>query len=183
MYLEASAELIARARHDRAAFAEVYDLYLRRVYTFCLSRCRNSDEAEDLTAQTFERALHAIGRYDDRGKPLSSWLFTIAAHLVVDHARERARNAGGDVSLDTRHDTGGGPEAQVAEWESDLEMRSLIATLPPEQQRALQLRYWQERSIAEVAREMGRNENAAKQLLHRAIRTLRLRLGEGTLHG
>jgi RNA polymerase sigma factor (sigma-70 family) len=75
------------------------------------------------------------------------------------------------------------PEDQVEEWERDGEIRSLMSTLPRDQQRALRLRYWQQRSVAEVALEMGRNENAAKQLLHRAIRNLRLRLKEGTKHG
>lgn len=139
-YVEASAALIERVGRDRAALAELYDLYVRRVYAFCLSRAGNEDEAEDLTAQTFERALHAIGRYEDRGRPLSSWLLTIAARLLLYGARERARFAEGDVEIGDMWAHDPTPEAQVEEWERDGEIRSLISTLPNDQQRAIRLR-------------------------------------------
>jgi len=88
---EAEPELIARARSDRGAFAALYDLYVGRIYAFCAVHSRTREEAEDLTAQTFERALNAIARYETRGAPMSSWLFRIAANLITDRGRRGAQ--------------------------------------------------------------------------------------------
>ena len=82
MRSEAEPALIAQARHDRAAFAALYDLYVTRVYAFCAVHSTSREDAEDLTAQTFERALHAISHYEERGQPFSAWLLRIAAHAA-----------------------------------------------------------------------------------------------------
>ncbi len=176
---EAPAELIERAKHDRAAFGELYDLYLRRVYAFCLARSKDQQEAEDLTAQTFERALVAIERYEHRGAPLSSWLFRIAANLVTDQARRRGGLVlMGDNSLPEPVDTADlNPEEQVVRWERAAWLRSHLSALPPDQQRALRLRFWEGNSVAEVAARLNRNENATKQLLHRAMQNVRRSIG------
>lgn len=71
MAIEADAELIERARYDRAAFGDLYRLYVNRIYLFCLTHTGHHEQAEDLTSQTFERALRTIHRYDDRGTPFS----------------------------------------------------------------------------------------------------------------
>lgn len=177
---EASAALIERARHDRVAFGELYDLYLRRVYAFSLTHTRDRDEAEDVTAATFERALNAIGRYEDRGAPLSSWLFRIAANIVTDRYRRESRvHTLGDEPVPEDRLEGQGeedPQVQVERWERAAVLREQIASLAPDQQDAIRLRYLEGLSLAEVAERMGRNENATKQLLHRATTSLRARL-------
>lgn len=75
---EATADLVNRARrHDQDAFGELYDLYVDRVYAFRLTythNCHltythNCHDAEDVTSHTFEQALVAIDRYEDRGTP------------------------------------------------------------------------------------------------------------------
>lgn len=179
--IEATAELIEHAHTDRDAFGELYDLYLHRVYAFCLAHTRHHHEAEDLTAQTFERALHAIGRYEHRGAPFSSWLFRIAANLATDRVRQgRQLVVLGDTST---QGAGAGisnepdPEDWVVRWERATWLRSHIAGLPPDQEQALQLRFWGGQSVAEVAVQLNRTENATKQLLHRAVENLRARLG------
>ena len=179
MYSEAGAHLIERARHDSAAFGEIYDLYVRRVYAFCLSHTGNKEVAEDLTSQTFERALGAIARYEPRGAPLSSWLFRIAANLITDRGRQSRRIVflGDDPLPEPRFDPAAEdrPEAVVERWERATALRDLMAGLPDDQQEALRLRYWNGMSVAEVAARLGRNENATKQLLFRAVTGLRRR--------
>jgi RNA polymerase sigma-70 factor (ECF subfamily) len=181
MYPEASSELIKRARSDRTAFGELYDLYLQRVYAFCLARTKDRDEAEDVVAQTFERALNAIGRYEDRGAPCSGWLLRIAANVMIDHARRHGRviRLDDDESLGSQLDRAdeSDPSVSIERWERVAWLRAQLVTLPADQQQAIRLRYWRGLSVAEVARHMGRNENATKQLLHRAVANLRARLG------
>jgi RNA polymerase sigma-70 factor (ECF subfamily) len=178
---EASGALIERARTDRSAFGDLYDLYVRRVYAFCLSKTGNRDEAEDVTAATFERALNAIGRYEDRGAPLSSWLFRIAANIIVDRGRQggRVTNLGDDPVPEDRIDRAPeeDPQVQVEQWERAAALRERINALPDDQREAIRLRYMEGLSVAEVVERVGRNENATKQLLHRAMTTLRSRMG------
>jgi RNA polymerase sigma-70 factor (ECF subfamily) len=181
MYPEASGALIERARRDRSAFGELYDLYVRRVYAFSLTQTGDRDEAEDVTAATFERALNAIGRYEDRGAPLSSWLFRIAANIVADRHRQggRVQVLGDDPVPEDRLDRPPeeDPQAQVERWERAAALRERIEALAPDQREAIRLRYLEGLSVAEVAERVGRNENATKQLLHRAMTTLRSRMG------
>jgi RNA polymerase sigma-70 factor (ECF subfamily) len=186
MHPEAGADLIERARHDRIAFGAIYDLYVRRVYAFCLSHTGNKEVAEDVTSQTFERALGAIARYQHRGAPLSSWLFRIAANLITDRSRQSGRVVllGDDPPPESRldHPSEPQPDEVVERWERAASIRSLMADLPADQQEALRLRYWDGMAVAEVAVRLGRNENATKQLLFRATTGLRRRIDRQGSH-
>jgi RNA polymerase sigma-70 factor (ECF subfamily) len=176
---EASTQLIDRAKGDRAAFGHLYDLYVHRIYGFALGHTRTREDAEDLTAQTFERALAAIGRYQPGGAPFSAWLFRIAANLAVDRARRTGRvTLLGDEDLP---DTGASgheadPPEMVERWERANWLLDQVTVLTPEQQQAVQLRFWGEQTFAEIGEAMGRSEVAAKQLVYRAVRGLRLQI-------
>lgn len=176
---EASPELIERAKRDRTAFGHLYDLYVHRVYGFALGHTRTREEAEDVTAQTFEQALAGIARYEARGTPFSAWLYRIAANLAIDRTRRR----GGAVLLGedalpvqpTRNPEDD-PPGVVERWERANWLLDRLAVLPAEQRQAVELRFWGERSFAEIGEAMGRSEAAAKQLVYRAIRGLRIHI-------
>lgn len=180
MQEEADAAHIERAKRDPAAFGDLYRLYLRRIYAFCLAHSAARDEAEDLTAQTFERALRALPRYQSRGAPLSSWLFRIASNLVVDQGRRRGRTINlGDEPVPEPVDSRQAdnlPAVLVERWERAGTLSAYIASLPADQQLAIQFRYGEDQTVPEVAARMGRSEGATKQLLRRALRSLRERL-------
>jgi len=176
---EASAELIARARHDRAAFAQVYRMYLNRIYSFFLAHTGQREQAEDLTSLTFERALRTIDRYEDRGKPLSRWLFRIAGNTLA----ERIRRDGhailvNDAALRDEAETTPSPDQRVEHWERVIWLQTHIATLSVDQQMVLQLRFWDDLAIPDVAARMGRTEAATRRVLSRAVVALRMRLAE-----
>jgi RNA polymerase sigma-70 factor (ECF subfamily) len=175
MHPEASPDLVERAKRDRAAFGELYDIYVQRVYGFCLVHSKNREEAEDLTAQTFERALGAIGRYEQQGAPFSAWLFRIAARLAIDRARRSSRVTTTDdlPEPDPRERPDESPSAVVERWERAVWLLGHVEHLPLEQQQAVQLRFWEEHSFAEIGERLGRSEEAAKQLVYRALRGLR----------
>ncbi len=172
---QVSPDVIARARHDRAAFGEIYDHYLPRVYAFCRLHSASREEAEDLTAHTFECALDAIGRYDDRGLPLSAWLLRIAANAATDRSR-RAGNRADHTRLLELHQTTNG----LRQWEQTYWLRGHVEALPADQQQVVHLRFYEDQSFAEVASRMGRSEGAVKQLLRCALATLQVRLMEET---
>ena len=168
---EAPPALIAQARTDRAAFGHLYDLYVRRVYAFCALGGRTREEAEDLTAQTFERALRAIGRYEERGAPFSAWLLRIAAHVVADRARRAEPLDDADPFDDDNSARDAEPD-WVAEWEVATWLRGHLAALSEDQRQVVRLRYYDDRSFGDVAVRMDRSENAVKHLLRRALAAL-----------
>ena len=179
---EVGAGLIARARHDRAAFSEIYRHYVRRVYAFCRAHSRTQEEAEDLTTQTFERALCAIDRYEDRTGRFSSWLLRIASNAAIDRGRRSGHEVPVGDEIDTLADAAWVGRDETARWIDDWEraawIRTHLSTLPVEQQRVVHLRFFEDRSFGDVAVEMDRSEGAVKQLAQRALKALRGRMNE-----
>jgi len=133
MGTEASAELIARARHDRAAFGDLYVFYVRRVYAYCLVPTGYREQAEDLTSATFERALRTLNRYEDRGACFSTWLLQIAANTLVEQIRREKRVIlMDDISLraiveDHALSEITDPAQQVVRWEDADRLQSQLA--------------------------------------------------------
>ena len=175
MDVEALPELIARARHDRGAFGELYDLYLPRVYGFCRKYSRTREEAEDRTAETFERALAAIGQYEYRNVPFSRWLLRIARNVVLNHARRGDRLVG----LDDPSSLLDG-DNHIDDWDEAHWLHLHIQTLPDDQQEVVRLRFYEDQPFREVATRMGRSEGAVKQLLRRALHGLHLQIERET---
>ena len=173
------AALVGRARSDPDAFARLYDLYVERVYRYAFRRLGAHEDAEDLTAQTFHRALERLDRYEWRGLPFGAWLFRIAHNLVVD----RRRAGAAPLSLDGLGQdgfepaaTGEAPDAGLLAQEEAAAAWAAVAALPPLQRRAVTLRFGRDLSHAEVGAIIGRSEAATKQLVYRAMKTLRERL-------
>ena len=170
--------LIRRARTDPRAFGELYEAHVDAVYRLAWGRVRHHAEAEDITAQTFLRALENLGQYQPRGKPFRAWLFRIAGNLIHDRGRrvERDQRNARPEALPGRPDLTD-PEAWLADADLVAQVGVALTTLPLEQQRVVILRVSQGRSTRETARVLGRSEAATKQLLHRAITALRRAVG------
>lgn len=175
------AGLVERARSDPEAFGVLYDRYLTRVYRYIYARSGNHADAEDLTAQTFHRALERLETFEWRGVPFAAWLFRIAHNLLVD----RARRGPGSTSLDGLSEQGFEPVDAVdgRGFADGLVQREAIdaawlevGALPPMQRRAVTLYFSHGLSHAETGRTIGRSEAATKQLVYRAVKTLRIRL-------
>src|SRR5664280_1120193 len=83
--------LVARAREDSGAFAELYDFYLSRIYGFIYRRAQDRCVAEDLTSMTFQKALENVRRDDFRNDSFGGWLYRVASNVVVDHVRRDRR--------------------------------------------------------------------------------------------
>jgi RNA polymerase sigma-70 factor (ECF subfamily) len=156
---------------DGAAFVGLYRRYAAAVYRYHARHVGDHDDAEDLTAATFDRALAAFGRYRDEGSA-AAWLFAIARHTRIDHARRRRPRA--DLAeADSVADAAPLPDDSALRAERAHELRRLVATLPADQQEALALRFFAGLSTAEAAAALGRSEGAVKMLVHRAVGALR----------
>src|SRR5438034_6937020 len=83
--------LVEAAQRDPSRFGDLYDRHFERVYAFVLGRVRNRDDAEELTAEVFHKALRSIPKFEWRGAPFGAWLIRIAANVIVDRAKVAAR--------------------------------------------------------------------------------------------
>jgi RNA polymerase sigma-70 factor (ECF subfamily) len=177
--------LVERAQAgESAAFGLIYDRYVDTVFRFVYFRVGNRQLAEDLTSDTFLRALKRIGSFTWQGRDLGAWLVTIARNLVADHfksGRYRLEVTTGDVLDADREDRGpeGSPESAVVDHITNVALLTAVKQLNPEQQECIVLRFLQGFSVAETARAMGKNEGAIKALQYRAVRALARLLPEG----
>lgn len=180
------AALVELARGgDAEAFGQLYDRYVGQVYRYIYHRTGSHPLAEDLTSETFVRALRAIPAFHWRGKDVGAWFVTIARNLVFDHvksSRFRLEVPTDDLLAYDSPDAQG-PEETVVAAISHRELQQAIAgamrRLSPEQQECLTLRFLNGMSIAETALVLGKNPNAVKQLQLRAVRALARHLPQG----
>ena len=158
---------------DAEAFGLVYDRYVDQIYRYLYYRVGSHALAEDLTSETFLRALRRIDSFTYTGKDIGAWFTTIARNLVTDHvksSRFKLEVSTADMLDADRGDDG--IETQVIERLRDAALLDAVRRLKPEQQECIVLRFLQGLSVAETAGVMGRSEGAVKQLQLRAVRAL-----------
>ena len=164
--------LVEAAQKDPARFGELYELNFERVYAYVLRRVGNRTETEDVTADVFHHALANLKRFEWRGIPFAAWLFRIAANLIADSQQRIGR----EVEDNAVSESAKVSPAEIEEVERRATLFRLVDTLPQEQQRVVLLRFVQEKSIKEVARQIRKTEGAVKQLQFRALSSLRTRM-------
>ncbi|MCD6640836.1 MAG: sigma-70 family RNA polymerase sigma factor [Nocardioides sp.] len=165
---------------DKEAFGLLFDHYQPSVYRFLLHRTRSQTLAEDLTSETFFRALRSMNNFRWQGKDFGAWLMTIARNLTTDHfkaSRTRLELTTEDM---TPHDdaTSGPEDAVLASLTSEALLKAL-SELPTEQRECLIMRFLQGMSISETALALQRTDGAVKQLQLRGVRNLAKLLPEG----
>jgi RNA polymerase sigma-70 factor (ECF subfamily) len=127
--------------------------------------------AEDVTAETFRRALQALHRFEWRDVPFTSWLFRIASNAWLDASRTERLTEPLEIDV-------GLSDSDLDGVEERAMLFDLVATLPRRQQAVLVLRFVEDRSIHEVAGLLAVSDGAVKQLQQRALATLRGRIPE-----
>lgn len=158
--------LIEAAQRDPSHFADLYEANFERVYAYIASRVRDREVAQDLTAEVFQTALANIGSFEWRGVPFVAWLMRIASNAIADRWQRSAK----EPPL---------PDEPIEEpgVEDGIERRAMLAelvnALPMDQKHVVIRRFVDQRSIREIANELGRSEGAVKQLQFRALQTLR----------
>jgi RNA polymerase sigma-70 factor (ECF subfamily) len=163
--------LVEAAQADPRRFAELYELHFHRVYAYVVKRVLNREEAEDITSDVFQQALAKIKAFEWRGVPFSAWLVRIAANAITDRWKRAARQTNEPLpdDLEDRNPRGKDIESRAALFQ-------LVASLPPDQRRVVEMRFAAQKSIREIAQEIGRTEGAVKQLQFRALQKLRAQM-------
>lgn len=163
--------LVEAAQKDPTRFAELYEINFESVYAFIARRIGDRTEAEDLTSDVFQRALASLPRFEWRGVPFTAWLLKIAANAIADRSKRAARERDVPVLDDP-------PEVDLEEVEQRARLFRLVEQLPGDQRWVIVMRFAEQKSIREIAQEIGRTEGAVKQLQFRGLENLRARMGE-----
>jgi len=166
--------LIEAAQKDPSRFDELYEQNFHRVYAYVARRVRDRAETQDLTAHVFQQALANIRKFKWRGSPFAAWLYRIAANAIADQAKRRASESGEQQDRAAESSTA----VDLEEVERRARLFSAVDKLPMDQRRVIVMRFADEKSIREIADELGRSEGAVKQLQFRGLENLRNRLNE-----
>lgn len=167
-------DLVDAARAgDDTAFCRLYAENVAAVFSLVVARTRDESLAEDLTSETFLRAYTGIHSLTYRGRSVRGWILTIARNLVLDNARSaRSRY---EVALLDEYDLAAHAEDPAATVCSRLESADIwrmVDELPADQRRCVRLRFYEQRSVSEVAVLLRRTEGSIRALQCRAIRRL-----------
>ncbi|MBI2278824.1 MAG: sigma-70 family RNA polymerase sigma factor [Candidatus Brennerbacteria bacterium] len=171
---ESEEKLVQKAKNgDAESFGALYDLYMPRIYRFVFLRTRGREDAEDLTHQVFMNAWQNLHRYETRGFPFGSWLYRIASNAVIDYYRTAKAHAPLEAvpeEVFAEPNTMG----DVVDTAINLDrIRITLASLEPDQQNVLLMKFVDDMTNKEIADALGKTEGAVRVIQHRAIKKLR----------
>lgn len=160
------------AHLDVEAFAELYRTHTFAVFNYCLFRVSDRVVAEDLTADTFERAWRARGSYRPDRAAFTTWLFSIARHAVTDWQRRRARRP--LLKLSSQQPSEMPPlETQFEEDERQTRLRRLVQALAADEQELIALKFGAGMTNRQIAEVLNKSETAVGSAVYRVMQKLR----------
>src|SRR5215217_7743028 len=157
-----------------ADFERLYRREAQSLFGFLAYRTGDRALAEDLLADTFERALRARRGFDRRRGTERNWLYAIALNLLRDHAR-RAATEGRAVER-VRSGAAVASDSGADALERRDELQRALATLAEEEREAIALRFGAELTVPEMAAVLGLPLSTAEGRVYRALRKLRDRM-------
>ncbi|MEK7108321.1 MAG: sigma-70 family RNA polymerase sigma factor [Patescibacteria group bacterium] len=164
-----------RSKRDAKAYAEIYDVYVQRIYRFIYLKVPSKQDAEELTSETFTgawtyfctEAVHSAG----------ALLYRIARYRIADFYRSRPV---GEATLDEEHvqklDDGRDVAQGAIEAEEMGRVREALKRLHLEYAQVITMRYLDELDIQEIAEALGKTANNVRVTLHRAMAALKTEL-------
>jgi RNA polymerase sigma-70 factor (ECF subfamily) len=168
---ERDEELAVAARSDPEAFGLLYERHRLAVFRYLRTRTRTEDDAGELTAVVFERALIAIPGYRPTGGGIAAWLIRIARNAAIDAGRRAtAVPLVEDIPDGHRSNV---PEELVLAHEAASSLVAAVNSLPEIQREAIALRYAGGLTAREIGEVLGKSDQATQKLLSRALATIR----------
>lgn len=168
-------ELIVRAKRDARAFGEVYNRYFERIFNFILRRTDDEAISDDLTSQTFLKAMQSLKKYEYRGVPFSAWLYRIAHNEVNKFYNKQKRKKVFSLEQEQLFEFIQPEEEAVFDEEKLAELMEVLKELPTEAVEVLELRFFEEKNFKEISYILNIGESGAKMRLYRAIDKLKER--------
>ena len=163
-----------KASSARETFARLYDEYLDKVFRYIQYRVNNTQLAEDLTSTVFEKALTNFRKYSNDRASFSTWIFSIARNVVIDHYRvDRKRQT---VPLEVVTDQSSStlsPEEELERKDRRERLQVCLAELSQEEQEIIRLKFAAELNNRQIGKILGLSESNVGTKLYRALRKMR----------
>ncbi len=161
-------------RNAREAFAELYEQYLPRVFRYISYRLGSVQLAEDLTSGVFEKALTGFSSYRSDKASFSTWLLSIARHIVIDHYRVSGRRQTIPLEEATEMSSeSASPEEEAVRKEELQRLQTCLAGLPQQEQEIISLKFGAEMSNRQIAGMLSLSESNVGTIIYRTVRKLR----------
>ena len=157
----------------REDFERLYEEHAQPLFGFLAYRTGDRSLAEDLLADTFERALRARNRFDRRKASEKTWLYTIALNLLRDHARRKGSEARAMERLPHEERE---PADELAAVEHRDEVQRAITILSDEEREAVALRFGADMTVPEIAKLLQEPLPRVEGRVYRSLRKLREQL-------
>jgi RNA polymerase sigma-70 factor (ECF subfamily) len=179
MNLKDEKELIKEAKKNPEAFGELYEQHYSKIFGYILKRVANLEIAQDITSETFFKALKKLWQFRWRNISFSAWLYRIASNEIANYFR---KNKYKPVSLEKIPEPIAvtNPSAEILEAEQELKkhqgflmIQEKISKLPIKYQEVITLRFFEKKQIQEIAEILGKKQGTIKSLLHRGLEKLK----------
>ena len=173
----------AARKGDREAFGRLYDHLFPRLYGYVAHRVGTKEDAEDVVAETWLRAVRKLEQFEGGpGGSFSGWIFQIARNLVADHHRRgRPEFATPLEELDRVAGTNPWPQHFTEHGDRQRRIQAVIRTLSPRRQEVVILRYFGGLRNREIAELLGLDERTIASHLSRALSDLQERFVQESL--
>jgi RNA polymerase sigma-70 factor (ECF subfamily) len=166
--------VIKETSGDGETFARLYEEYLDKVFRYLQYRVNNMQLAEDLTSTVFEKALANFGKYNAEKASFSTWLFSIARNVVIDHYRASSKRR--TVYLEeamAQPSSALSPEEELERKDERERLNMSLAELSEEEQEIIRLKFGAELNNRQIAKMSGLSESNVGTKLYRAVRKMR----------
>jgi len=164
-------EIVARVlKGDRQAYAMLVEEYKSPIYNLAYRMTGNSEDADDLTQETFIRAYQYLWRYDTRRK-FFTWLYTLALNLIRTHFKKNKNNKSSEeLSANLLADKNPSPETELIETQ---EINVCLLRLEYESRLLLIMKFYQGLTFEEIAQITGKSLSAVKMSVYRGLEKLK----------
>ncbi len=163
---------VEAAKLNPNRFEPLYKKYYEQIFRYVYNRMEDMEDALDVTAMVFIKALTKLNLYEFRGVPFSSWLFRIAMSEVYQHLKDTSKNRLVNVDVAGLRDV----VDELDESENDENKQliiQLIGKLPEKELQMIEMRYFEKRSYKEIGEILGISENNAKVRSFRILEKLK----------
>lgn len=168
---------------ENQPFILVYDEHSESIFRYIHYKTCHRETAEDLTSQTFLKALEKWHQYDSKKGTVSPWLYGIARNLVTDHFRGKGKwGFIGDISDAWDLPSTDNVQKELTDKETREEVRIALGKLSGLQREVVILRLWEELPYSRIAPIVGKSEGNCKMLFSRALKKLKTSMGSAILY-
>lgn len=169
--------IIEQAKKSPDAFAKLYDEYYSRIFGYVLKRVAQVDIAQDITSETFLKALKGLWSFRWKNVSFVFWLYRIASNEIANYFRKQKHSSFENVPEQASDEDvladAIDAQKEIKRHQDFLKLQKAIKQVSFKEQEVITLRFFEKKKIKEIAKILGKREGTVKSLLHRGLKKLR----------